>query len=76
MKSVVGLYNPVSVAFEVVSDLRHYASGVCLCLCVCVFVCVCVCEHVRISLSLPPPLAQERVRSSCVSERVCSHLIT
>jgi hypothetical protein len=27
MKAVVGLYNPVSVAFEVVSDLRHYASG-------------------------------------------------
>jgi len=28
MKAVVGMHNPVSVAFEVVSDLRHYASGV------------------------------------------------
>lgn len=28
MKAVVGMHNPVSVAFEVVPDLRHYASGV------------------------------------------------
>ena len=26
MRAVVGLHNPVSVAFEVVPDLRHYAS--------------------------------------------------
>jgi cathepsin H len=28
MMAVVGVHNPVSVAFEVVPDLRHYASGV------------------------------------------------
>jgi len=28
MRIVVGLHQPVSVAFEVVSDLRHYSSGV------------------------------------------------
>mmetsp|Transcript_39315 Transcript_39315/g.92696 ORF Transcript_39315/g.92696 Transcript_39315/m.92696 type:complete len:364 (-) Transcript_39315:179-1270(-) len=28
MKAVVGAHHPVSVAFEVVADLRHYASGV------------------------------------------------
>jgi len=26
MRAVVGLHNPVSVAFEVVPDLRHYAE--------------------------------------------------
>jgi len=28
MKAVVGVHHPISVAFEVVGDLRHYASGV------------------------------------------------
>mmetsp|Transcript_29117 Transcript_29117/g.65996 ORF Transcript_29117/g.65996 Transcript_29117/m.65996 type:complete len:354 (-) Transcript_29117:174-1235(-) len=28
MKTVVGSHNPISVAFEVVPDLRHYSSGV------------------------------------------------
>ena len=26
MRAVIGLHNPVSVAFEVVADLRHYAE--------------------------------------------------